>query len=138
MLAREIESAARGDELWGITSLAIGADQVFAELVLRAGGNLHVVIPSARYEKTFSADEELTRYETLLNAAAEIERLQFDEPAEEAFFAAGRRVVDLCHTLLAVWDGQPSRGLGGTADVVKYAQSSGRQVAIVWPTGVSR
>lgn len=137
-LIREIEGAAHGGKLWGITSLAVGADQVFAELILRSGGSLHVIVPSARYENTFNADEERARYEALLNAATELERLQFDEPTEEAFFAAGRRVVDLCDTLLAVWDGKPSRGLGGTADVVKYAESSGRHVAIVWPAGVGR
>jgi hypothetical protein len=136
-LKTEIKHALLAGQLWGITSLAVGADQMFAELVLQAGGRLHVIIPSAMYERTFDA-EGLTRYQALLASATRLERLKFDEPTEEAFFAAGRRVVDLCDTLLAVWDGKPSRGLGGTADVVNYAQSSGRQVAIVWPADVAR
>ena len=34
----------------------------------------------------------------------------------------GRAVVDCSSVLVAVWDGQPSRGLSGTADVVAYAR----------------
>jgi hypothetical protein len=38
---------------------------------------------------------------------------------------AGRVVVDRSSVLVAAWDGQPSRGLGGTADVVAYARERG-------------
>jgi hypothetical protein len=136
-LGAEIESASHDGLLWGITSLAAGADQLFAELVLRVGGKVHAIIPSARYEKTFDANG-LRRYHILLGAATRVERLDFVEPTEESFLAAGRRVVDSCDLLLAVWDGQPSRGLGGTADVVQYAQFSGRRVEVIWPAGVTR
>lgn len=136
-LEREIESASTGGLLWGITSLAVGADQLFAELVHFVGGRLHVVLPSSRYENTFDS-EGLSRFRALLALAPKVERLQFDQPSEESFLAAGRRVVDLCDTLLAVWDGKPSRGLGGTADIVQYAQASGRRVGIIWPADVAR
>jgi hypothetical protein len=33
--------------------------------------------------------------------------------------------------LVAIWDGTPSRGLGGTAEVVALAQESGIPVRIV-------
>jgi hypothetical protein len=137
-MEREIKTESRsGGMLWGITSLAIGADQLFAELVLRSSGRLHVIIPAMRYETTFDA-RGLSRYQVLLGAAVEVERLEFEDPTEESFLAAGKRVVDLCSTLLAVWDGRPSRGLGGTADVVHYAESVGRRVHVIWPTGVAR
>ena len=136
-LESEIGVAARGGAFWGIASLAVGADQMFADLVLRADGMLHVVIPSARYETAFDR-HGLRRYQLLVRAAMKIEQLEFNNPTEEAYFAAGRRVVDLCDTLLAVWDGQPALGLGGAADVVQYAQSLGRRVDVIWPTGVAR
>jgi hypothetical protein len=136
-LEKEIKGESHGRVLWGVTSLAIGADQLFADLVLRSGGKLHVIIPSARYESTFDS-RGLSRYQALLGAAAEVERLESEEPTDESFLAAGMRVVELCDTLLAVWDGLPSHGLGGTADVVKYAASSGRPVRVIWPTGVER
>jgi hypothetical protein len=40
--------------------------------------------------------------------------------------------------LLAVWDGQPARGYGGTADVVEAARYKGIPVTVVWPAGAKR
>jgi hypothetical protein len=126
------------DELAGLCSLAVGADQIFAHILLASGGHLHVIIPCRGYADMF--DDEVTRreYERLLSAAHEVTELPFSEPSEEAFMAAGRIVADRCDLLLAVWDGQPAAGLGGTADVVAYAADHGRYVEIVWPDGSSR
>jgi hypothetical protein len=51
---------------------------------------------------------------------------------------AGKVVVDRSSVLVAVWDGQPSRGLGGTADVVRYARERGVPVEVIWPEGATR
>jgi hypothetical protein len=40
--------------------------------------------------------------------------------------------------LFAVWDGQPARGYGGTADVVAEACRRGVPVTVIWPEGASR
>ncbi|WP_041624991.1 hypothetical protein [Stackebrandtia nassauensis] len=40
--------------------------------------------------------------------------------------------------LIAVWDGQPARGYGGTADVVDYARDHGIDVTVIWPEGAKR
>jgi hypothetical protein len=117
-LNREIDAASGDGPVWGITSLAVGADQLFAELVIRKGGKLHVVLPSLQYETTFDT-QRLTRFRSLLALASEVEELNFEGPNEAAFFAAGKRVVDLCDSLLAVWDSRPSRGLGGTGAGVR-------------------
>lgn len=123
--------------LVGVCSLATGADQLFARAVLDAGGALHVVVPCDKYEETFQG-ADLAAFHDLLQQAEQVETLRHPEPIEEAFYAAGRRVVDLCDVLIAVWDGEPARGLGGTADVVEYARSGGRQVVVIWPPGVRR
>lgn len=125
------------NSLVGFTSLAAGADQMFAELVLAVGGQLHVVIPSARYESTFDRNA-VRKYRQLLKQAMDVERLEYPEPSDEAFWAAGRLIVEQVDRLLAVWDGCPSRGLGGTADVVRYAHECGRDVKVIWPAGVVR
>jgi len=52
----EIRVASRCGRLCGITSLAAGADQLFAELILHVGGSLHVVVPCEQYEATFDAN----------------------------------------------------------------------------------
>jgi hypothetical protein len=130
-----VAQAERG--LIGVTSLAAGSDQLFAQEVLAAGGRLHAVIPCERYEKTFAPPDRET-YRELLEQAAFRETLPFAEPSELAYYSAGRRVVDLCEQLLAVWDGQPARGFGGTADVVAYACERARDVKVLWPPGITR
>ncbi len=132
------EIAAMGTGMEGISSLAEGSDQLFATEVLAASGTLTAVIPSAQYEKTFADEDRRVNYEALLKKASRVETCGFQEPSEEAFYAAGKRIVDLCDQLIAVWDGMPSRGLGGTADVVAYARTQQRQVIVIWPTGISR
>lgn len=122
----------------GVCSLAVGSDQLFATEVLREGGQLHAVVPCKRYETTFAGSESLSRYESLLRRAVLVEFGAFPGPSEEAFFAAGKRVVTLSDRLLAVWDGKPARGRGGTADVVAYATALGKEVVVIWPRGGSR
>lgn len=122
----------------GICSLAAGTDQLFAQLLVERSGELRVVIPCHDYATTFTTPTTLNTYRRLLAKAMQVTELDFPRPSEEAFFAAGRRVVDLCDELLAVWDGRPARGLGGTADVVSYAREKGKPVTVLWPKGASR
>lgn len=133
----ELAQAHADGHLVGVCSLAKGADQMFAEAVLSAGGRLQVVVPSEQYESTFD-EYDLVSYISLLSRADDVEHLGFDLPSEDAFLSAGRRVAELCDLLVAVWDGTAARGRGGTADVVAHARELGRQVEIVWPEGVTR
>lgn len=130
--------AEQPDPLTCVTSLADGADQMCAAIVLERGGSLHAVVPCAGYEKSFSTSRATEQFRTLLAQSSVVETLPFTEPSEEAFLAAGRRVVDLSHLLIAVWDGMPSRGMGGTADIVAYARQRGVTVTVIWPPEVSR
>lgn len=113
--------------LIGITSLAIGADSMFAELVLRQGGAVEVVVPFPEYEQKFQ-HRSSERYRHLLEAASRVTVLRRRRSDEESYFEAGKRVVDLAEFLLAVWDGEPARGLGGTADIVRYATQQRKEV----------
>lgn len=124
--------------LEGVCSLAVGADQIFAGSLLAAGGQLHVVVPCENYADTFATKEDFANYRMLLNRSVSKEVLPYPSPTEEAFMAAGREVVERCEVFLAVWDGGPSAGLGGTADVVHYAQTLGKATEIIWPTGAMR
>jgi hypothetical protein len=122
----------------GLSSLAAGADQLFAQVVLMLGGSLHVVIPSAHYESAFTTPLALAQFERLLDMADSTESLPYPVPSEPAFLHAGRLVVDRCDLLIAVWDGRQARGPGGTADVVQYAREVRRETIVVWPQGVER
>jgi hypothetical protein len=127
-----------GDGVIGVSSLAVGADQLFASLILKYGGQLEVILPSRHYEHTFSQGADLKRFRWLLKKAASVKTLDFPEPYEEAFLMAGRRVVETAELLLAIWDGEPARGKGGTADTVSYAHKRGTNVQIIWPSGLTR
>jgi hypothetical protein len=124
--------------LLGVTMLGPGADQLFAEAILDAGGLLYVVVPAARYRDGFEDDGAKRGYDRLMERATYSERLDYTDSTEKAHMAGGRAVVDTCELLVAVWDGQPARGQGGTADVVAYARERGVPVEVIWPEGASR
>jgi hypothetical protein len=126
------------DQLVGYTSLAEGADQLFAFAVLAAGGRIHAVIPSGDYESSFQSADALATYTALLTLSSDRHTLPFEKPTEDAYLAAGREVADCCDVLLAVWDGAGAAGKGGTADVVAYARTRGIDVQVIWPTGAVR
>jgi hypothetical protein len=120
--------------LVGVTSLAIGADQLFARLVLERGGTIHAVLPFADIERSFSTTD-VPAYRELARQAT-VEALDTPGTDEDAYLAAGKRVVELADLVVAVWDGGPAKGKGGTADVVAYA--IGRGVPLVRIDPVSR
>ncbi len=109
--------------LVGVSSLAIGADQLLARLVLERRGSLYAVLPYVGIEKSFSP-EHLGTYKMLLKRAT-VEVLNTPGTDEDAYLAAGKRVADLSSVLVAVWNGEPARGRGGTADIVAYALKEG-------------
>lgn len=124
--------------LIGTCNLAGGADQSFALIVIAAGGQLEAVIPSENYETSFQNDKALATYRCLRQLASRVEVLPFNEPGEAAYLAAGKKAVDSCDVLLAVWDGHDAAGKGGTGDIVSYARATGKTVAVIWPSGSSR
>jgi len=121
--------------LIGVSSLAVGADQLFARIVLESSGELEAVIPFESYEKTFADDVDKDSYRRLLKSSSRVEVLPKSDSDEEGYLRAGMRVVDLCDLLIAVWDGKPAAGLGGTGDIVNYAHESNRNLIHLNPTG---
>jgi hypothetical protein len=107
----------------GVSCLAAGTDQLFALTLLELGLELDVVTPCDNYQSVFSDVTSKSLYSDLYDRASGHYRLPFTSPSEEAFLRAGERVVDLSDLMLFVWNGKPAAGLGGTADIVKYAAS---------------
>lgn len=128
---------ARDGDVVGVSCVADGADAVFAQAVLDAGGALVAVLPASRYRETLPEDYRPV-YDGLLARAAKVVQLEFVTPDPHAYMEAGKRMVDESDALLAVWDGLPGRGPGGTADVVAYARSKGVPVTVLWPEGAVR
>jgi hypothetical protein len=118
---------------FGLTSLAIGADQLFAQLLKQNNIPYMVIIPCENYEKTFTDKGYLENYYNLLNSSFDKFQLPFTEPSETAFYNAGKEIVDRSDMIFALWNGQPAKGLGGTGDIVKYALSINRKVLHINP-----
>ncbi|MER6997320.1 hypothetical protein [Streptomyces sp. NPDC000410] len=121
-----------------LSSLAEGADQLFAGIALDCGAELTVVIPSGDYEEGFADPEALACYRRLKGRASQEVRMGYPHSTDEAYYAAGAYIADHCDRLIAVWDGRPARGLGGTGDIVRYARERGTPVTVIWRHGVER
>lgn len=113
------------------TSLAAGTDQVFAEVALKLEIPVTAVIPLEGYERFFSG-ADLQGFRRLLTQCESVQ-LRWKGDPEQAFYEAGRYIVDHSDCLLAVWDALAAEGLGGTAEIVEYAVTRGKRVVHLNP-----
>jgi hypothetical protein len=126
-----VELARVGNVHKALSSLAAGSDQVFAQAAIRLGIPVIAVVPLEGYERFFEG-LALANYRKLLDQCELIQLARKGDP-ERAFFEAGKFIVDNCDWLFAVWDGAGAEGLGGTGDVVGYAQHKHRPVVHINP-----
>ena len=116
-----------------ISALAEGADRLVAAEVLAApDATLEAVLPlpPAEYQGDFTGEASKAEFTELLGRAASVWQARPGRSRDEAYERAGRHVVDRADVLIALWDGEPARGRGGTATVVAYAREQG--VPVVW------
>ena len=126
-----------GPGMVGISCLAAGTDQIFARAVLDLGGTLQVIIAARGYRRTLPV-AAATAFDDLLAKAHRIWPLPFDRPTPAAYAAANDTMLRRADRLIAVWDGRPSRGLGGTAEAVTEARRRAIGVQVLWPPGAGR
>ena len=122
-----------------ISPLAKGSDRIVAKSILKKkSARLEVLTPFHldEYRKDFTDPDDLREFNDLLQKA--------DPPLTESnvrhshsantthrssgYLPVGRKVVDACEILIAIWDGKPSRGNGGTSEIVSYALERGRTI----------
>ena len=131
-----------------LSPLAEGADRVVARAILDyPNACLDAVLPLALedYLEDFATEGSRAEFEELLKLCKkpvllrtrriQDERRDPDGQAElrrDAYANAGRYVVDHCDLLIAVWNGEPSRECGGTAEIVQYALKQNRPILRVW------
>lgn len=137
-LARRLRPSERtGVVFAAVSALAEGADRLMAaEILDRPGSSLEAVLPLAPddYAADFAANESRDRFASLLARADGVEVVSA-RARPEAYLDAGRAVVDRCDVLVAVWDGEPARGPGGTGDAMAHADALGRPTVVIPPDG---
>lgn len=123
------ELAATHGPLVVTSSLAKGADAIFVKAAIKRRIPVLLVLPfpPARFQRDFESGE-WADVEPALAQAAHVEIVHGEESDEEAYMETGVRIVDDADVLVAVWDGKPTNGLGGTGDVVAYARAMGKPV----------
>lgn len=135
-LLREIQRHTP-DELVGVSCIADGPDAWMAQDVLEHGGQLEIVVPASGYRDSLPTEHHET-YDALLRRAREVHATGLQTSNSQAHMAGSEILIGLVDELLAVWDGKPARGYGGTADVVAYAERTGVPVRVIWPEGATR
>jgi class 3 adenylate cyclase len=139
------------DVLVGYGQLACGADILIAEALLERGGELHVVLPFAEEDFIKSSvavggAEWISRYEKARDAASSVtfatqmqwvnDDQQFSYCAKLVMGLAQLRasVMQADTFQLAVWDGQPTAAIAGTAaHCAEWAELGGQSRIISVP-----
>lgn len=80
----------------------------------------------------------LAEFDELIGRATTVRTMAFAESNRDAYMAASEDVLSSVDEMVAVWDGTPAGGHGGTADVVAAAKVRGIPVTVVWPIGAAR
>jgi len=143
-LRREAAALSQGPVLLSaITPLAEGSDRIFAGEALALGYALNCPMPfrQEEFEKDFLPptaleQDSLTRFRALLERARKgpgltvLELHGMRAQAPEAYAAANKALVEQSDLLIAVWDGGPAAGHGGTVDAIQDAL--GRPMPVIW------
>lgn len=129
-----------------LSPLAEGADRLVAREVLKTpDAKLDAVLPFDRneYLRDFATRESRDAFDALLARARRTHTLisgplsvafpdlDPEEARRRGYEGVGRYVVDHCDVLIALWDGNPPRGKGGTAEIVEYARSRKRPIFVI-------
>ncbi len=105
------------------TSLAEGADVVVAEAALECGMQITACLPfpAEIYARDFEPDRWIASERLIGRCESVLELGEQLGGSATAYEAAGRLVMSQSDILIAVWDGDPAQGPGGTAQIVAEA-----------------
>jgi SMODS and SLOG-associating 2TM effector domain 3 len=127
----ELRREAPGDWI-GLSSVAVGSDQLFVQQIFDQGLSWHAILPLPRgqFQEDFTAGEWAVA-EGFLSRADHVRVIGASASREDGYLDSGMETVNDADVLIALWDGLPARGKGGTAEVVEYASALGKPVLII-------
>ena len=117
-----------------VSPIADGADQIAAEVALDLGWDLQAILPFERsaYRASLANEGARERFDHLMERADCLLELPGDpDQSLDAYVMTGRATVAHCDVLIAIWDGLPPRGRGGTGEVVRLALTRGTAIVHV-------
>lgn len=109
----EIESHQPTQKHCLVSGLAAGSDQLVAQCALQRGWTLHAVLAATvdSFERTMPTIDAQRLRNELLPRCEEVTIVS-------GYVEVASMIVDCAESLIALWDGAPGRGAGGTADTV--------------------
>lgn len=116
-----------------VTSLAEGADRLVAAEALALDIPLDVVLPYPieQFLEDFPALSSKAEFRKLIKRARTVtEPSAGGSGAESGYHWASETIVAHADLLLAIWDGEPGRGQGGTAWTIDSALTA--NVPVIW------
>ncbi len=116
-----------------VSSLAEGADRLIAQRCIALHDSKLIAalpLPEKEYSQDFTSPASVQEFQSLLNEADDVIVLSAGDDRLVAYQKAGAYLVDSCSVLVAIWDGLPARGPGGTADTVVLARN--RNLPLAW------
>lgn len=127
--------AAAPAQLYFVSALADGADTLAAKRALDKGWRLLAPLPFSKdaYAVDFSANDrrELDELLARADAVTELDGLRSSAALEEkAYLQAGVMTIMQSDFVVAIWDGEEARGVGGTAMIKEEALAVDKLV--VW------
>ncbi len=133
----------RGGHIEVLSSVASGADTEACQAALRLGIPLHVILPMPEesFFQDFGGEDDPSWMQTkaIIDDAKDginggTFRVSAGESARPACYHAMNRVMlEASDGLIAVFNGEQSDAIGGTAEVVKEASRLGLPIAIINP-----
>ncbi len=137
--------------LAALSPLAEGADRLVARAVLESGPDAGLCVPLPLELDDYRTDcASSSSTDELADLLVRADRLIFPEgldaigradergagptsgdARDEAYERSGRYVLEHASVLLALWDGRPARGRGGTGQIVEEARRRGTPVEVV-------
>ena len=133
--------AAEEPQLTIISALAEGADRMVADAGLSRGFFLDAPLPFPIdvYVHDFESEPARAHYRDLLSNARRVLELPGARAAKTAAYErVGVTILGISDIIVAVWDGGPPAGRGGTTSMVTAAASIGLPIIHIDATGAAR
>jgi hypothetical protein len=122
-----------------INSLGEGADRIAFDVAGKLGLARDVVLPAApdAYAATFKSPDARENLPSLLAQSRStlilpaLGDMADDKAAARSFEQAALTLLALSDLLIAVWDGEPAQGCGGTGETVDEAARAGAPIVVI-------